>query len=456
MLGGEIQLESKVNEGSSFFVYLPTQVQAGSSVQSRPQADTKPESKDTEKKAEDTKQQAELPPFIEDDRNNTLNEQTVLIIHPSKPQAEKFFQQAKAKNFQAIVARDIQEGITLAEKFQPKAIMLAFDYANIKNPHYQQLKKHPLIGKLPVHLITPIDQNGKEENIELKTLETIEFADALKLLDSDIQSPLKRILLIEDDDVTRTIIADLLSVLDIEIAQARSAGEAFEMLNKRDFDCIILDLGLPDYSGNELLEKLKKNNISIPKVIIYTGKEMSESEIKSLNYYTDTIILKGIKSDERLMDEVTLFLHQVSKSIPDAKPQTSHIADNDILFKGKKILVVDDDIRNVFSLAQMLEERDIEVVEAENGQVAIDILNKEKDIDLVLMDIMMPVMDGYEAMGIIRKTPEIKDIPIICLTAKAMKEDHENALKNGANDYLSKPLNEEKLFSMLKIWLYKK
>ena len=154
------------------------------------------------------------------------------------------------------------------------------------------------------------------------------------------------------------------------------------------------------------------------------------------------------------MDEVTLFLHQVAKTIPEPKPRPA-IANDNQLFKGKRILVVDDDIRNVFAVGQMLEERDIEVVEADNGQVAIDLLKNDAKIDLVLMDVMMPVMDGYEAMRIIRKTPEIKHIPIICLTAKAMKEDHENALKNGANDYLAKPLDGDKLFSMLKIWLYK-
>jgi CheY-like chemotaxis protein len=233
------------------------------------------------------------------------------------------------------------------------------------------------------------------------------------------------------------------------------AEEAFQILSNESFDCIILDLGLPDYSGKTLLEKLKSNQIAIPKVIIYTGKEISQIELKSLSAYTNTIIIKGLKSDERLMDEVTLFLHQVSKSIPNIQIRESSNID-ETLFKGKKILVVDDEIRNVFALGKILEEKEIEAVDAENGQVAIDMLKADSTIDLVLMDVMMPVMDGYEAMRIIRKTPEIQNIPIICLTAKAMKEDQENALRNGANDYLSKPLNEEKLFSMLKIWLYKK
>ena len=243
--------------------------------------------------------------------------------------------------------------------------------------------------------------------------------------------------------------------MDIKIEEVGFAEDAFQILTKENFDCIILDLGLPDYSGKELLKKLKDNHIAIPKVIVYTGKEISKDEHKNLSSYTNAIILKGLKSDERLMDEVTLFLHQVSKTIPEQKDKNSS-TDEISLFKGKKILVVDDEIRNVFALAKILEEREIDVFEAENGAVAIEMLKANKGIDLVFMDVMMPVMYGYEAIRNIRSMHDIKDVPIICLTAKAMKEDHNNALMHGANDYLSKPINEEKLFAMLKIWLYKK
>lgn len=457
MLGGEIQLESKVNEGSSFYLYLPTQVEIQSDVYRSNDADTTNQSDD----AVELKSVEILPPvsfpevFVEDDRNTALTERSVLIIHPSRQQAEKFLQQARTKNYKAVVAATIPDGIQLAEKFRPKAIMLAVELANIIESNYQRLKAHPIIGKLPVHLISPIEYDDKAEHSELKSLDAMDFSDALTSLESHIIPLSKRILVVEDDMGTRELVKKLLSELDIEITEANFAEEAYEIMTKESFDCIILDLGLPDYSGKELLEKLKLNHISIPKVIVYTGKEMSKEELKSLNSYTHTIILKGLKSDERLMDEVTLFLHQVSKTIPDTTAKKI-VVENEQLFKGKRILVVDDEIRNVFALGKILEERDIEVFEAENGQVAIDILKENKQIDLVLMDVMMPVMNGYEAMNIIRNTPEIKDVPIICLTAKAMKEDHENALKNGANDYLSKPLNEDKLFAMLKIWLYKK
>ena len=459
MLGGEIQLESKVSQGSSFYIYLPVKQPRGSEITEEKNVNMVNEDLLLEKAiAPSNKEKADkekvLPLFIDDDRDHAMNEPTVLIIHPSQKQAEKFRQQARGKNYKAIAAATIEDGLLLAERFHPLAVMLAIELVTNKGwQNYQMLKAHPMISKLPVHLISSIEYIGPDEETKLKTFETVEFADALNQVESHLISHSKRILVIEDDVVTRHLVKDLLKELDIEIKEAKSAEDAFETMTRENFDCIILDLGLPDYSGKELLEKLKLNGIPIPKVIVYTGKEMSKEELKSLNQYTNTIILKGIKSDERLMDEVTLFLHQVSKTNPGVKVKTPA---GDILFKGKKILVVDDEIRNVFALGKVLEEKDIEVLEAENGKVAIDMLLGNKDIDLVLMDVMMPVMNGYEAMRIIRNSPGIKDIPIICLTAKAMKEDHENALKNGANDYLAKPLNEEKLFAMLKIWLHKK
>jgi signal transduction histidine kinase/CheY-like chemotaxis protein/HAMP domain-containing protein len=453
MLGGEIQLESKINKGSTFFIFLPViQFQKRALEQVNPVA-VKAAQITVEKVAVPIIETKEIPWFIDDDRHDAETNRMVMIIHSSKPQAEKFMQQVRAKNYKVIVAATIPDAIILAEMFHPRAIMLAVELANDKRS-YHLLKSHQAISKLPIHMINPVEHAGSDEANELKTLETTEFADVLKSLETDFLSLSKKILVVEDDSSTRKIIRDLISELDITIEEAGFAEEAFQILSRDSFDCIILDLGLPDYSGTELLKKLKANHIVIPKVIIYTGREISKDEHRNLNDYTNAIILKGLKSDERLMDEVTLFLHQVSKTIPDHKVK-SYSDMEDVLFKGKKILVVDDEIRNVFALGKILEDRDIEVLEAENGEVAIEVLRANKGIDLVLMDVMMPVMDGYEAMRIVRKTAAIQHIPIICLTAKAMKEDYENALKNGANDYLSKPVNEDKLFAMLKIWLYK-
>jgi signal transduction histidine kinase/CheY-like chemotaxis protein/HAMP domain-containing protein len=457
MLGGEIQLESAVNEGSTFYVLLPIhqnqKLVAGQNQvpNEKPVLVQKPE---PEPKQPEVEKEISLPIFIDDDRQEAGSHRAVLIIHSSKVQANKYMQQVRAKNFSVVVAASIPDGIVLAEKFNPRAIMLAVDLVNDK-PSYDLLKSHSAIKKLPIHIISPIEYENQTEETELKTIESTEFSDILKSIENEGISTSKKLLLIEDDLQTRQIIKSLFSEFDISIDEAGFAEEAFKILSNKTFDCIILDLGLPDYTGKELLEKLKANHIDIPKVIVYTGKEISKEEHKNLSAYTNAIILKGLKSDERLMDEVTLFLHQVSKSMPEHKHQAVN-NETDTLFKGKKILVVDDEIRNVFALGKILEDREIDVFEAENGAVAIEVLKGNKEIDLVLMDVMMPVMDGYEAMRAIRSMPEIQNIPIICLTAKAMKEDHENALKNGANDYLSKPVNIEKLFAMLKIWLYKK
>lgn len=452
MLGGEIQLESKLGVGSTFSMYLPIlQSQAAFDESANAAASIIEVPKEVPVVVPEIKV---LPVFVDDDRNDDGFGRTVLIIHSSKPQAEKFMQQTRTKNYKVIVGATISDGILLAEAYNPAAVMLAVELTKDEK-NYQLLKSHPSIKKLPIHIISPIEHAGSNDENELKTLENFEFADVLKSLDIDLISSSKKILVIEDDNTLRKITKDLLQDLDLQIEEASCAEEAFQRLSKESFDCIILDLGLPDYTGKELLEKLKVNGITIPKVIVYTGKEISMAEHKTLNSYTNTIIIKGVKSDERLMDEITLFLHQVSKSMPDLKVKAVTV-DDDILFKGKKILVVDDEIRNVFALGKILEDKEMEVLDAENGAVALEVLRDNPGIDLVLMDVMMPVMDGYEAMRVIRQTPEIKNIPIICLTAKAMKEDHENALSNGANDYLSKPLNEEKLFAMLKIWLYKK
>jgi CheY-like chemotaxis protein len=461
LLGGEIQLESKMGEGSTFYIYLPTNVSLEGKIQdAEPSVSGYPLHGANDGIATLPEQQSKtIPLFMEDDRNRADNEPVVLIIHPARQQAEKFLQQARAKNYKAIVAASIEDGLILAENYHPQAIMLAHELVKDKDPeNYNRLKANPKVSKLPVHLISSIDYVGSTiENSELKTLETFEFTDALKLLEPEGLSHSKKILVVEDDTVTRLLVKTLLSGLDLELQEANSAEDAYALIKEKNFDCIILDLGLPDYSGKELLHKLKQNNIFIPKIIVYTGEDLSKEDLKTLNTFTNTIILKGIKSDERLMDEVTLFLHQVARNNPAVKiKRPVEDTEGDVLFKGKRILVVDDDIRNVFALGKILEEKDIEVLEAENGQMAIDLLQDNKEIDLILMDVMMTVMNGYEAIRIIRNTPEIKDIPIICLTAKAMKEDYENALKNGANDYLSKPLNEEKLFGMLKIWLYKK
>ncbi|MFA8434666.1 MAG: response regulator [Marinifilaceae bacterium] len=446
MLGGEIHLESELNHGSTFTVYLPLLPED----QTKEEKTASPISED--QTIENTP--ATLPQFIEDDRNNPGPNPLVILIHPDKQEAGLMYDQIHQMQFNAVVASNITEAIALIEAYHPVAIIMSIATTlHEERQMMELLKENPLAGKLPLHLLNPIEGIQEWELEQLPTAEGMPFEKVVAKIKKQLYSETKRILIVEDNHVTRKIIRDLIVETDATIDEAGSAAMAFDLIQKQKYDCVILDLGLPDYSGEQLLDQLALQKTPIPNTIIYTGKSLSREEHRKLSKYTNSIILKGLKSDERLMDEVTLFLHQVANEIPE-KQQININQIDDSIFKGKKILVVDDEIRNVFALGKILEEKDIEVLEAENGRIAIDVLKENKEIDLVLMDVMMPEMDGYEAMTTIRQTSGIMDVPIICLTAKAMKEDYEKAISSGANDYLPKPVDENKLFSMLKIWLY--
>lgn len=445
LLGGEIHLESEANKGSTFTLMLPIRQKDSINIKS-----------DTEIIAKDTivEKPVILQKFVDDDRDIPQTKPTVVIIHPDKKEASQLYSQIHESQFNALVAANFKDAIALIEAHQPSAIIIALALLS-KNgeSELEQLKSHPFASKLPIHIINPVEGLGEVEIGELPTVNATDFNSAINQIQKELLSDYKKILIIEDDPITRKILTTLLKPTNAIIEEVTNGLDGIQLIKENDYNCIVLDLGLPDISGNEVLAKLAEENIEIPNTIIYTGKELSSNEHRELSKFTNSIILKGLKSDERLMDEVTLFLHQVATKIPD-NPKVNVSEIDDSIFKGKKILVVDDEIRNIFALGKILEDKEIEVLEAENGQVAVDVLNENPNIDLVLMDIMMPEMDGYEAMTLIRKTPEIKDIPIICLTAKAMKDDYEKAISSGANDYLAKPIDENKLFSMLKIWLY--
>jgi CheY-like chemotaxis protein len=266
----------------------------------------------------------------------------------------------------------------------------------------------------------------------------------------------KKLLIVENDDALRNSIAQLLDLDDVNITTASAGQEAYHLLQSERFDLMVLDLGLADISGFELLEKIQENPaLARLAVIVYTGRELTKEEETILKKSAKTIIIKGSKANERLLDEVTLFLHHIDAHLPEDqrhKPRIRH--DKEELLQDKIVLVVDDDMRNVFALSNVLEEKGMTVVIAENGKEALKRLDSQKDIDIVLMDIMMSEMDGYETMRRIRQQPEFRKLPIIALTAKAMKGDRQKCLDAGANDYLPKPLNIDKLLSLLRIWLY--
>jgi CheY-like chemotaxis protein len=267
----------------------------------------------------------------------------------------------------------------------------------------------------------------------------------------------KRLLIVEDNDIERASIIELLGYEDIETIDVASGNEALEAMRNQTFDCAVLDLHLPDMSGFELLEKLHVDPAlaGIP-VVVFTGKELTADEQLRLKAMAKSIVLKDVQSPERLLDETALFLHRVIADLPEDKQRIlARLHGSAEVLRNRKILVVDDDARNIFALTSLLENHGMDVLSANNGRDAIDLIHKTDDLSMVLMDIMMPDMDGYQTMREIRSEPDFRNLPIIALTAKAMKGDREKCLDAGASDYIAKPVNTDQLLSLLRVWLFR-
>ena len=325
-----------------------------------------------------------------------------------------------------------------------------------------ELKANPAVRHIPVHIISVNERSLdsiKEGAIEylMKPVDKKDLEEAFNRIESIISRKMKNLLIIEDDENSRKTMRKLIGNGDVKCFEAGTGKEALSMYQKNHFDCIVLDLGLPDMSGFELIHKLENiNGHNIPPIIIYTGKELTKEENNELQKYAESIIIKGVKSEERLLDETALFLHRTISNLPESKQVIiNNLYDKEAVFHSKKILLADDDMRNVFALSKILKERGMEIIKAENGKNALEMLDTHADIDLVLMDIMMPEMDGYEAMRRIRSQGKFRSLPVIALTAKAMKDDKQKCIDAGANDYISKPVDVERLLSLMRVWLSK-
>jgi CheY-like chemotaxis protein len=365
--------------------------------------------------------------------------------------------------FKGIVAAKGAAGLALAREYRPTAISLDIFLPDLLGwTVLNQLKLDPTTRHIPVQIVTLEEerQHGLAHGafsylVKAPTTEGLESAFARI---KEFTTPrTKRLLIIEDNDIERQSIVELLGHDDIQIETAATGGEALSTLLGRAFDCVVLDLRLPDMTGFELLKKMhgEPSLASVP-VVVFTGRDLNAEEQTQLKMIAKSIVLKDVRSPERLLDETSLFLHRIVTDLPlekQAMIERLHVSAE--VLRGRKVLVVDDDARNIFALTSLLENQDMVVVSATSGQSAIDLIQENSDLSIVLMDIMMPDMDGFETMREIRGKPEFRTLPIVALTAKAMKGDREKCLDAGASDYIAKPVNTDQLLSLMRVWLFR-
>jgi len=387
----------------------------------------------------------------------------VLIIEDDPHYARILLGLARDTGFKGIVANKGAMGLSLARQFNPAAISLDIFLPDMLGwTVLNQLKLDPALRHIPVQIVTLEEdrQHGLAHGafsylIKEPTTQGLEAAfDRIK----NFTVPrTKRLLIVEDNEIERKSIIELLGYRDIEIHSVATGAEALEALLDRSFDCVVLDLRLPDMTGFELLERMHvKPELQNVPVVVFTGKDLSPAEQAQLKTMAKSIILKDVQSPERLLDETALFLHRVVTNLPAEKQaMLDGLHSSKKVLRGRKVLVVDDDARNIFALTSLLENQEMEVMSTTNGRSAIEVIQNTPDISLVLMDIMMPDMDGYETMRRIRNVPEFRTLPILALTAKAMKGDREKCLDAGASDYIAKPVNTDQLLSLMRVWLFR-
>ena len=466
ILGGEITLHSHPDKGSTFTFFIPLEYikplpttgdHAKSSVvpadKQQPVADI----------AQDRGALLQANRFADDRSVIKEKDRVILIIEDDVNFAGILLELSRQQGFKGIVALSGDVGLACAQEYKPDAILLDICLPGMNGWTVMDRIKHdPNLRHIPVH-ITSVD------DVRQRSLRSGAFSFLQKPADEDKLSEvfdrikkfqkkgLKQLLILEDDETQRDALIELIGNGDVKVTAVEKAQQALTKLKSKQFDCMVMDLMLPDMDGFELIERIKTmpQLINLP-IIIYTGKELTKTEYTKLHSVAETVIVKDVGSPERLLDETALFLHRVETKLPDSKRKMlQQVHENDPTLHARKVLIVDDDVRNIYALSTILEGHDTNTLYAESGKQALETLRQHPDIEIILMDIMMPDMDGYETMRAIRKMEKHKRLPIIAVTAKAMQEDRQKCIDAGASDYLVKPIDTKQLLSLMRVWLYK-
>jgi signal transduction histidine kinase/DNA-binding response OmpR family regulator/CHASE3 domain sensor protein len=474
-MGGDIQLRSTLGRGSTFTLTLPVELEPRSGSSAPPPravtaVPTAPLPAAHRAPPPVSAQPTELSsPEIEDDRDALGDAgRVILVVEDDVHFAAVLRDLARELGFQCVVTHTAGDGLAAAQRYRVSAILL-----DVNLPDHSglgvldQLKRNPATRHIPVHVASVEDFSREARELgavgyALKPVQREQLVQAVRKLEQKFSQGLRRVLVVEDDERQRESVRELLSTGDVEIVGVSTASGALKALRESTFDCIVMDLNLPDLSGYELLEQMAtQEDVSFPPVIVYTGRSLTTEEEQRLRRFSKSIIIKDAHSPERLLDEVTLFLHQMEANLPpDRQRMLKEVRKREAALEGRRVLVVEDDVRNVFALTSLLEPKGVKIEISRNGKEALIALEKSRTqpdgkIDLVLMDLMMPEMDGLTCMREIRKQPHWKKLPIIALTAKAMKNDQEQSVAAGANDYIAKPLDVEKLLSLIRVWMPK-
>lgn len=466
LLGGRISLESRPGEGSLFTLVLP---RAYDPARISPRDAPLPAGAVTSPDAAPVALEPVAPVarMLDDDRDHLAAARRLLLVVEDDDRFAAILRDlSREMGFQCILAGTAEEALKLAKRYRPNAVVLDIGLPDQSGlTVLDVLKRDDDTRHIPIHVVSADDHSQTALSLGavgyvVKPVDRETLADVLRSLEEKLTRTVRRVLVVEDDPVQREAVRKLLETGDVETTGVGTAAECLEQLEKHAFDCMVLDLTLPDASGFSLLEALsREGGQAYPPVIVYTGRDLSPEYEQQLRRYSSSIIIKGAKSPERLLDEVSLFLHQVVSELPPEQQQMIRKARHrDAVLEGRRILIVEDDVRNIYSLTNVLEPRGALVEIARNGKEAIELLARSaedpaKAIDLVLMDVMMPVMDGLTATRELRKEARWRDLPVLMLTAKAMPDDQERCLAAGASDYMAKPLDVDKLLSLVRVWM---